>query len=84
MLPNVTASGSSGGGAGKAPAWSNPDIVLSAPAGVTMVTPQSASLNAGTTTSIAAGQDIDLLAGANACHVVKYGISLPGHSGGKP
>ena len=66
----------SSGGAGETPAWTNPDIVMSAPAGITMVTPQSASLNAGTTTSIAAGQDINLMAGANAGHMVKYGISL--------
>lgn len=66
----------SSGGAGETPAWTNPDIVMSAPAGITMVTPQSASLNAGTTTSIAAGQDINLLAQANAGHMVKAGISL--------
>jgi type VI secretion system secreted protein VgrG len=41
-----------------------------------MVTPQSASFNAGSTTSIAAGQDINLIAGANAAHSVKSGISL--------
>jgi type VI secretion system secreted protein VgrG len=66
----------SSGGGGETPAWSNPDIVMSAPAGIAMVTPQSASFNAGTTTSIAAGQDINLLAQANAGHIVKYGISL--------
>ena len=75
-IPNVTASGSSGGGAGETPAWANPDIVLSAPAGIAMVTPQSASFNAGATTAVAAGQDINLVAGANAGHLVKYGISL--------
>ena len=64
------------GGAGETPAWANPDIVMSAPAGIAMVTPQSASLNAGTTTALAAGQDINLVAGANAGHIVKYGISL--------
>jgi type VI secretion system secreted protein VgrG len=65
-----------GGGAGETPAWSNPDIVMSAPGGITGVTPESISLNAGQTTSIAAGQDIALVAGANASHLVKYGISL--------
>lgn len=65
-----------GGGAGQTPAWDKPDIVMSAPAGIAMVTPQSASLNASTTTSIAAGQDINLLAQANAGYSVKMGISL--------
>jgi type VI secretion system secreted protein VgrG len=73
--PNITATGAIGG-IGQTPAWSNPNIVMSAPAGITMVTPQSASLNAGTTTALAAGQDINLMAGANAGHIVKYGISL--------
>jgi type VI secretion system secreted protein VgrG len=71
-VPSVTTSG----GAGQTPAWSNPDIVMSAPAGIAMVTPQSASFNAGNTTSIAAGQDINLLAQANAGYSVKSGISL--------
>jgi type VI secretion system secreted protein VgrG len=74
-IPNVTSTGAMGG-TGQTPAWCNPDIVMSAPAGIAMVTPQSASFNAGTTTSIAAGQDINLLAQANAAHSVKSGISL--------
>jgi type VI secretion system secreted protein VgrG len=65
-----------GGGAGETPAWSDPDIVMSAPAGIALVTPQSASFSAGSTTSIAASQDINLLAQANAGHIVKAGISL--------
>jgi type VI secretion system secreted protein VgrG len=73
--PNITATGAIGG-IGQTPAWSNPNIVMSAPAGIALVTPQSASLNAGTTTALAAGQDINLMAGANAGHSVKYGISL--------
>jgi type VI secretion system secreted protein VgrG len=74
-IPNVTSTGAIGG-SGQTPAWSNPDIVMSAPAGITLLTPQSASFNAGTTTSIAASQDINLLAQANASHSVKGGISL--------
>lgn len=65
-----------GGGAGKTPAWSNPDLVMSAPAGIAMVTPQSASLNAGSTTSLAAGQDINWVSGANYSMSVKFGISM--------
>jgi type VI secretion system secreted protein VgrG len=49
---------------------------MSAPAGITMLTPQSASFNAGSTTSVAAGQDINLLAQANLSYSVKGGISL--------
>jgi uncharacterized protein (DUF2345 family) len=64
------------GGAGSTPAWSDPDIVMSAPAGITMLTPQSASFNAGSTTSVAAGQDINLLAQANLSYSIKGGISL--------
>jgi uncharacterized protein (DUF2345 family) len=64
------------GGAGETPAWSDPDIVMSAPAGITMLTPQSASFNAGSTTSVAAGQDINLLAQANLSYSIKGGISL--------
>lgn len=76
--PNEEASSSSvtSGGAGQTPAWSNPDIALSAPAGIALLTPQSASFNAGNTTSLAAGQDINLLAQANAGYSVKMGISL--------
>jgi type VI secretion system secreted protein VgrG len=68
--------GGGGGGGGETPAYSDPLMVLSAPAGIALLTPQSASFNAGTTTSIAAGQDINLLAQANAAHSVKAGISL--------
>ena len=71
-IPNVSA----GGGAGETPAWGMPDIVLSSPAGIAFLTPQSASFNAGNTTSVSAGQDINLLAQANAGYSVKMGISL--------
>ena len=69
-------SGTASGGGGETPAYSDPLMVMSAPAGIALLTPQSASFNAGTTTSIAAGQDINLLAQANAAHMVKAGISL--------
>ena len=71
-VPNVSAIG----GAGETPAWGAPDIVLSAPAGIAILTPQSATFNAGNTTSLSAGQDINLLAQANAGYSVKMGISL--------
>ena len=51
-------------------------LVLSAPAGIALLTPQSASLNAGQTSSLSAGQDINLLAQGHAGQSVKGGISL--------
>jgi uncharacterized protein (DUF2345 family) len=74
-LSPISESAASGGG-GQTIAYSDPLMVMSAPAGITMVTPQSASFNAGSTSSIAAGQDINLLAQANAGYSVKGGISL--------
>jgi type VI secretion system secreted protein VgrG len=68
--------GGSGGGAGQAVAYSEPLLVMSAPAGIALLTPQSAMLNAGQTSAISAGQDINLLAQGNAGHTVKGGISL--------
>jgi type VI secretion system secreted protein VgrG len=65
-----------GGGAGQAVAYSEPLLVMSAPAGIALLTPQSAMLSAGQTSAISAGQDINLLAQDNAGHTVKGGISL--------
>jgi type VI secretion system secreted protein VgrG len=65
-----------GGGAGQAVAYSEPLLVMSAPAGIALLTPQSAMLSAGQTSAISAGQDINLLAQGNAGHAVKGGISL--------
>ena len=67
---------SGGGGGGQAAAYSEPLLVMSAPAGIALLTPQSAMLSAGQTSSISAGQDINLLAQGNAGHTVKGGISL--------
>jgi|SRR5664279_2326307 len=67
---------SMGGGGGDAPAFSEPVLVMSAPAGMALLTPQSASLSAGATTAIAAGQDINLMAQGHAGHSVKDGISM--------
>jgi uncharacterized protein (DUF2345 family) len=48
-----------GGGAGSAPAPSEPGIMMSGAAGVVMVTPESVTLNAKQTTAIVAGHDIN-------------------------
>jgi uncharacterized protein (DUF2345 family) len=69
-------SGGNTGGTGSTTAYSEPMLVMSAPAGMALLTPQSASLNAGATSSLSAGQDINLLAQGHAGHSVKGGISL--------
>ncbi len=69
-------SSTNGGGAGNTTAYSEPLLAMSAPAGIALLTPQSASLNAGNTTSITAGHDINLMAQGHAGHSVKGGISF--------
>ena len=49
------------GGTGTVPAWSEPFLVTSAPAGVAILTPKSATLNSGATYSITTGQDLNIL-----------------------
>jgi type VI secretion system secreted protein VgrG len=68
--------GGDGGGAGSAPAPSEPGLMMSGAAGVALLTPQSATFNAGNTTSITAGHDINLMAQGNAAQSVKGGISM--------
>jgi type VI secretion system secreted protein VgrG len=65
-----------GGGAGTVPAWSDPDIVLSSPAGIAATTPQNAILVSGGSASYIAGQDINQMYTGNAVLSVRYGISL--------
>ena len=65
-----------GGGAGTVTAYSEPNIQFSSPAGITASTPQNAVFSAGNTSSITAGQDINLATQGNQHHLVKDGISL--------
>jgi type VI secretion system secreted protein VgrG len=65
-----------GGGQGDVTAYDSPQLQLSSPAGIVAATPASALLVAGTTASITAGQDINMLAQGNAFSAVKSGISL--------
>ena len=69
-------SGGDSGGSGQVTAYSNPHLQLSAPAGIAAVTPVSAVLRSGTTSSLTAGQDINQVAQGNSMHLVKDGISL--------
>ncbi len=70
------ATSQSGGGAGTAAAWSNPDVVFSSPDGIAAVTPKDAILSAGNTFSLIAGQDINLLATGNYVTAIKEGLSI--------
>jgi type VI secretion system secreted protein VgrG len=65
-----------GGGEGEAFAPSEPMIAISGAAGVMILTPESATFNAGNTTAIVAGQDINFMAQGNAAHCVNGGISM--------
>jgi type VI secretion system secreted protein VgrG len=64
------------GGAGEATAYSEPQMQLSAVGGIAAMTPASAFFCAGNTSSITAGQDINLAAQGNSLHSVAHGISL--------
>lgn len=63
--------------------FSEAQLQLSSPAGIVATTPTDAIFAARSTTALTAGQDIDLVAQANACHLVKEGISLFTHGKGK-
>jgi len=60
----------------RATAYSEPQLQLSSPAGIVAVTPADAVVTAGHSTSVSAGQDINLLAQGSSAHAVKDGISL--------
>jgi type VI secretion system secreted protein VgrG len=68
--------GGDAGGQGKATAYSEALLQLSTPAGIAAVTPASAVVAAGGTSSLTAGQDINFASQANALQLVKDGISL--------
>jgi type VI secretion system secreted protein VgrG len=57
-------------------AYGEPQLQLSSPAGIVAATPADAVLAAGTTASISAGQDINLVAQGNAASTVVGGIGL--------
>jgi type VI secretion system secreted protein VgrG len=81
------ANGNQGGG-GNAAAYSEPHLQLSSPSGIAALTPASAVISAGGSTSLAAGQDINLASQGNIFQTVKAGISLftygKASAGGKP
>ena len=67
---------SESGGNGEAAAYEEPQLQLSSPSGIAAITPVNAVLHANTTSSISAGQDINVSAQANSFHAVASGISL--------
>lgn len=64
-----------GGGAGKAPTFGRPDLVISAPGGISMLTPQDAHATANAIT-ITGGSDVSATIGRNLAVAAKQGISL--------
>ncbi|WP_158590467.1 type VI secretion system Vgr family protein [Noviherbaspirillum cavernae] len=64
-----------GGGAGKVPAFGRPDLVISAPAGIALLTPQDAHLVADAAT-VTGGLDASATAGRNVAAAARSGISL--------
>lgn len=63
-------------GQGKVDAYLEPHLQMSSAAGIVAGTPASAVFAAGTTGSVSAGQDIDVVAQGNAFTTVARGISL--------
>ena len=65
-----------GGGTGSVSAWTRPDLVVGAPAGIGLHTPAAHIVSAGATAGLVAGQDIQHAAQANHATAVKSGLVL--------
>lgn len=63
------------GGAGTVKAWSRPELLTSAPAGIGIFTPAHALWSAGRTCSLVAGQDLGLVAQRDRSLVVAKGVA---------
>lgn len=68
--------GGRGGGAGSVTAYSEPHLQLSSPSGIVATTPASMILNAGATSSICAGHDINFAVQGNYVQSATAGISI--------
>jgi type VI secretion system secreted protein VgrG len=79
-LPGIAQMQHSAGVLGSAdngvPAWSEPMVQLSSPAGIVATTPADAIFVAGNTTSLTAGQALDIVAQGSSAHLVRSGVSL--------
>jgi type VI secretion system secreted protein VgrG len=74
VLNGVKADGSGDGS--PTDSYSEPQLQLSSPAGIVVTTPADAILAAGTTSTIAAGQDINVVAQGSFSTLVAHGISM--------
>ena len=63
-----------GGGSGQVTAWSRPDLVVAAPAGIAAFTPATLIAAAGNTATIVAGQDLQFAAQAHHAWSIKGGL----------
>ncbi|WP_284337944.1 DUF2345 domain-containing protein, partial [Comamonas sp. NoAH] len=61
---------------GTVTAYSEPHMQLSAPKGIALVTPEQAVVVSGTTSALAAGQDIEALAQTQLSLAAAQGLSL--------
>lgn len=75
-LIDATGGGEEGNGGETVTAYSEPHLQLSSPSGIVAMTPANMILNAGTSTSICAGQDINFAVQGNSVYATKAGISL--------
>ncbi len=74
---SAAGSGTAGqGGAGEVTAFPEPHLQLSAPGGIVGATPATAQISAGNTSSITAGQDLNLVSQGDAIQLVKAGIGI--------
>ncbi len=64
------------GGLGTVPAWTRPDLVLAAPAGIGLFTPASTAVIAGGSAVLSAGQDAHLVAQRHQTLAVAKGLIL--------
>jgi type VI secretion system secreted protein VgrG len=64
------------GGVGEIPAWSRPELVVSAPGGIAEATPAHTVISSGQSSSVTAAQDIDCASQRHTAVVVKAGLSL--------
>lgn len=77
VIPSLPDVMNIGGGVGSnVPAWSRPDLLVSAPGGVTLLTPAHSVMSAGATASLAANQDINLASARHIAMAVANGLSI--------
>jgi len=77
VIPSLPDVMNIGGGLGQnVAAWSRPDLLVSAPGGVTMLTPAHTVMSAGATASLAAQQDINLNSARHIAMAVANGFSI--------